>query len=202
VKRLDPARGVNARSKKPSPLFLAAAARLIAASRRLSTFDKQSPHEVFGLLLDARMRTLPRTCHVENADIGFHEPSANVLQWRGPLEVHAVQGFDVPFGQMHRELRSPFKASTIQNERTVRVDHILLGTVRVIDRGVFYQLVAIGDPAVFGEASRGTPSAVGHAQGDGGVERTPIHAGLSTGHDALYAMARSVGTRVQMRLSG
>lgn len=106
------------------------------------------------------------------------------------------------FGQMHGQLRSALETSAIQDERTVGIDDVLLGAVGVVGRGVFDQPVAIRDPAVFGDASGGTPTAVRHAQGDRGVERTSIDAGLSAGDDAVYATANSGRTRVQTRLSG
>ena len=87
-------------------------------------------------------------------------------------------------GQPPRQFRASVQPLAIQDQRAVRVQHVLFGTGRVIGRFGLPQAIPPRNDAIFGQSPAGAPAAMLKAQGNGRVQGTTIDARLAAGNDA------------------
>ena len=125
---------------------------------------QQSADELFRSGGYAGALTLARTGHVENRYVVRFQPTADVVPCRDRVrqivQVDDPTGLAMFCGKMHRQLGTATGIATADDQRGVRIEYVLLGSLGIFAGLGFAQAVSSGYGSVLGESAARTPTAV------------------------------------------
>jgi hypothetical protein len=166
----------------PKPPF---ALRCQRASEELSIVScKYTNYELISLCSDAGCSAFTRSSHVEHSDAMILQPGCDPSRVTS-RQIELQTGLFVLAREAVRQQGAAHHAFSVENQRSVGVDYVLLRPHLVIGGVGLVQLVTRGDRSIFRPPAPRAPASMGDSKVNGRIQRPAVHTRLAAGHDAF-----------------